>query len=178
MARATPDEPGASPRQTGANATLEQIIGRAIIGEDADELGVHDPSGQVDHLTIVGRAAAAEVAPVISRTPRRGLVLAASIVGAVLVAGALFGGGVALGSNLPGSGHAQGQRQEQAGGPNGEGMREGMRDKMHDKMHEMRNDMKCNDMKSNDMNRGGGAPEAPMPGGGETMQPTPAAPQH
>ncbi len=55
-----PDAPGAWPHQTGPHATLEQIIGRAIISKDTDEPGVRDPSDPVDHLAIVSRAAAAE----------------------------------------------------------------------------------------------------------------------
>lgn len=60
MGRTAPDGLGASPHQAEANETLEQIIGRAIIGADTDELGSHDPSDHIDHLTIVTRAAAAE----------------------------------------------------------------------------------------------------------------------
>jgi len=60
MAPTIPDTPGAWPHPTGPNATLEQIIGRAIIGEGTDEFGARDPSDPVDHLSIVTRAAAAE----------------------------------------------------------------------------------------------------------------------
>lgn len=59
----TPAEPGPAvgrPQPATPDATLEQVIGRAIIGESADRLNTVDPSGTEDHLAIVARAAAAE----------------------------------------------------------------------------------------------------------------------
>ena len=55
-----PGTPGAWPSRTGPSATLEQAIGRAIIGAGVDELETLDPSNPGDHLAIVDRAAAAE----------------------------------------------------------------------------------------------------------------------
>lgn len=58
MAPTTPDVWPHHP--AGPNAALEQVIGRAIIGEGTDELGADGPSDPLDHMAIVGRAAAAE----------------------------------------------------------------------------------------------------------------------
>ena len=55
MTSTGPGTPAARPH----HATLQQAIGRAIIGEP-DEVGTLDPSNPGDHLTIVRRAAAAE----------------------------------------------------------------------------------------------------------------------
>ncbi len=60
MAPTVPGPPRAWPHQTGPDASLEQAIGRAIIGEGTDAPGALDPSNPQDHLAIVVRAAAAE----------------------------------------------------------------------------------------------------------------------
>lgn len=54
------DPPTSWPHRTSPNASLEQVIGQAIIGDSADQLGVADPSDPADYLAMVGRAAAAE----------------------------------------------------------------------------------------------------------------------
>jgi len=50
--------------------------------------------------------------PAVAASPQRrnGLAIAGIVVGSVLVAGALFGGGVAVGANLPGIAHSQFER--------------------------------------------------------------------
>ncbi len=54
------DSLGAQQRQARSRATLEQLIGQAIIGSDTDDLERLDPADVGDHLAIVSRAAAAE----------------------------------------------------------------------------------------------------------------------
>ena len=61
-------------------------------------------------------------APVVTRS-RRGLTLAAIIVGGVVAAGLLFGGGVLVGTHLPGGGDRPGFSQAELSGgamPQGE----------------------------------------------------------
>lgn len=60
MAPALPGATGARPHRSGPEATLEQIIGGAIIGEGADGTGDGGPGIPVDHLSIVDRASTAE----------------------------------------------------------------------------------------------------------------------
>ena len=61
MSSGSPGTPASWPHQAGPSAALEQVIGRAIIGEGNDEVTTLDPADPADHLAIVQRAAAAEV---------------------------------------------------------------------------------------------------------------------
>jgi hypothetical protein len=60
MAGADPDTSEPWPRQAEPTASIEELIGQAIIGGDVEGSGPFDPADPLDHLDIVARAAAAE----------------------------------------------------------------------------------------------------------------------
>lgn len=60
VARTDSGKPTAGLRHTTPEGHLEQILGRVILGEGAEESGGLNSSGPLDHLNIVRRAAATE----------------------------------------------------------------------------------------------------------------------
>jgi len=119
-------EPNAEPANTDGDTTAVVPAAHA-----ASEVEVQQPAVQQTYEQPASaqpvyeqQPAAAQPAAAASAVPfrkRKGLMLTSIIVGSVIVLAGAFGGGIAVGTQLPGGGPGQGEMANFGGGPGGNG---------------------------------------------------------
>jgi len=119
-------EPNAEPANTDGDTTA--VVPAAAA---ASEVAVQQPPVQQTYEQPASaqpvyeqQPAAAQPAAAASAVPfrkRKGLMLTSIIVGSVIVLAGAFGGGIAVGTQLPGGGPGQGEMANFGGGPGGNG---------------------------------------------------------